>query len=595
MVIAALFLRLALASIPSLEEVPDAQSGQELVDMGPEMHTATHAKANPLRAQVEELEHRLSESIKDKDRMEAELQAVLKGMEKQLQQLGASLEKAGPATSRKLYPESIAAAWENSDDDVTGSTSFIPEITTAMGTTWTILCGALVMFMHAGFALLETGVCRAVSCQSILLKNILNVCFGTMIWFTFGYAFMYGGVDDSPLPIQIIGGMGGYLGSGMVDTAAGEMGMGYIGPNHLITCQDWFFQWAFCVTGATIVSGGVAERLQLGGYLVFTTWMTGIIYPTVGAMTWGGGFLYDLGYSDFAGSGIVHLTGGVGALVGAFVTKPRLGRFSESGTDPDGPYAPHNVPNAALGTFILWFGWYGFNCGSTLYMTGFSDAQSAGLVAVNTTLAPAAGGIAALILRRFVLEPRRLTVTSVCGGILAGLVSITAGCGNVHPIAAIPIGFVGGVLYCLASDLLQKLKIDDPVEAFPVHGAGGMWGVLSLTLFDMNMFDGNADADSSTPEKELFGPGITFTASLTAQLAGIVVIVAWSGILSFIMFSIIKALKLLRVEAEVEEEGLDFAEFSPKMAYRGSVMEPSSKQSTAATGVSAVVPEPKNV
>merc|ERR1719324_618636 len=198
---------------------------------------------------------------------------------------------------------------------------------------------------------------------------------------------------------------------------------------------------------------------------------------------------------------------------------PRTGRFEETGMDPNGPYAPHNVPNAALGTFILWFGWYGFNCGSTLYMTGFETAQSAGLVAVNTTLAPAAGGIAALILRRFVLEPKMLTVTSVCGGILAGLVSITAGCGNIHPRAAIPIGFVGGVLYCVASDLLQRLKIDDPVEAFAVHGAGGMWGVLSVSLFDMNMFDSNADADPSTAEKELFGTEKTLLTSVLAQLA----------------------------------------------------------------------------
>merc|ERR1719218_139246 len=196
--------------------------------------------------------------------------------------------------------------------------------------------------------------------------------------------------------------------------------------------------------------------------------------------------LYGLGYSDFAGSGIVHLTGGVGALAGAFVTKPRLGRFDETGRDPNGPYAPHNVPNAALGTLILWFGWYGFNCGSTLYMTGFGDAQSAGLVAVNTTLAPAAGGIAALILRKFVLEPKMLTVTSVCGGILAGLVSITAGCGNIHPRAAILVGFIGGIIYCGASELLQKLKIDDPVEAFPVHGACGIWGVIAVPIFDIN-------------------------------------------------------------------------------------------------------------
>jgi Amt family ammonium transporter len=552
MIFAAVFLPVALASALPIEEVD-------------------------LKAQVQKLERRLHESIQDakeQAKKEAEMEATLRQMEKQLQELGSSLQ-----TQRRLYPDAVLEAFEDDEegtDAMIGKKSSIPEITTAMGTTWTIICGALVMFMHAGFALLETGVCRAVSCQSILMKNILNVCFGTMIWFCFGYAFMYGG-DTEALPVMIIGGADNYFGANMVGPAdangAVEMGMGWIGPNYLVTCQDWFFQWAFCVTGATIVSGGVAERLQLGGYLLFTTWMTGVIYPCVGAMTWGGGFLYSLGYSDFAGSGIVHLTGGVGALAGAFVTKPRLGRFDPEGCDPNGPYAPHNVPNAALGTFILWFGWYGFNCGSTLYMTGFGDAQSAGLVAVNTTLAPAAGGIAALILRRFVLEPKRLTVPAVCGGILAGLVSITAGCGNIHPRAAILVGFIGGIVYCLASDLLQKLHIDDPVEAFAVHGAGGMWGVLSVSIFDINMFDSSADSDPDTDGKQLFGAGndvsgaLTFGSSIGVQAAGIVVISLWSGILSFVMFSIIKALKLLRVDEEHESMGIDLAEFSPKNAY----------------------------
>merc|ERR1719181_2428367 len=269
-------------------------------------------------------------------------------------------------------------------------------------------------------------------------------------------------------------------------------------------------------------------------------------------MTWGGGFLYNLGYSDFAGSGIVHLTGGVGALVGAYVTGPRIDRFEPEGLDPDGPYAPHNVPNAALGTFILWFGWYGFNCGSTLYMTGFADAGSAGLVAVNTTIAPAMGGIAALLLRRFVLQPKALSVTPVCGGILAGLVSITAGCGNIHPRATILVGFVGGCVYCLASDLLQKLKVDDPVEAFAVHGAGGIWGVLAVPLFDIGT---------------LAGTNEDFVKTLIAQVTGIITIVLWSGILSTIMFTIIKTAKLLRVDAEHETIGIDQAEFSPKNAY----------------------------
>merc|ERR1719456_1410180 len=228
----------------------------------------------------------------------------------------------------------------------------------------------------------------------------------------------------------------------------------------------------------------------MGGYLTFTSIMTGFIYPTVGAMTWGYGFLFDLGYSDFAGSGIVHLTGGVGALVGAIVVGPREGRFEPEGMDPNGKYAPHNVPNAALGTFILWFGWYGFNCGSTLYMEGVGSAASAALVAVNTTLAAASGGVSAMFLRRFVLAPKAWNVTYVCGGILGGLVSITAGCGNIHPRATILVGIIGGCVYCGASELLQKLKIDDPVEAFPVHGACGIWGVLAVPAFDISMIGG---------------------------------------------------------------------------------------------------------
>merc|ERR1719487_403551 len=299
----------------------------------------------------------------------------------------------------------------------------------------------------------------------------------------------------------------------------------------------------------------------MGGYLIFTTFMTAFIYPTVGAMTWGYGLLYDQGYSDFAGSGIVHLTGGIGALVGAIVTGPRVGRFEPEGMDPNGTYAPHNVPNAALGTFILWFGWYGFNCGSTLYMSGIGEAGSAALVAVNTTLAPAAGGIAAMLLRRFVLSPKAWNVTYVCGGILGGLVSITAGCGNIHPRGAIIVGFIGGLVYCGAGMLLQKLKIDDPVEAFPVHGACGIWGVLAVPLFDINTMTGAGG--------DLYGPGISMGASLMAQVMGCVVIPVWTGIFSGIMFVIIKAAGLLRVEEDHEKMGIDHAEFSPKFAYSG--------------------------
>merc|ERR1719258_800610 len=227
--------------------------------------------------------------------------------------------------------------------------------------------------------------------------------------------------------------------------------------------------------------------------------------------------------------------------------------------DPNGTYAPHNIPNAALGTFILWFGWYGFNCGSTLYMTGFGTAGSAALVAVNTTLAPACGGISAMIMRRFVLSPKAWNVTYVCGGILGGLVSITAGCGNIHPRCAPIVGLIGGLFYCGSSELLQKLKIDDPVEAFSVHGACGIWGVLAVPLFDINTITGTGG--------DLYGPGIPLGESLIAQVAGCVVIPVWVGIFSGIMFGIVKAAGLLRVPESDEKVGIDAAEFSPKGAY----------------------------
>merc|ERR1712100_748550 len=412
------------------------------------------------------------------------------------------------------------------------------------------------------------GVCRAVSCQSVFLKNMLDACFGTILWFLCGYTFMYGsmGEGEDGTPLQVIGGIdtgAGFFGDGMVDSTADTVvQMAYIGPNHLITCQDWFFQWAFCVTAATIVSGGVAERLQMGGYLIFTTFMTAFIYPTVGAMTWGYGFLSDLGYSDFAGSGIVHLTGGVGAFVGAALVGPRAGRFdTEAGLDANGAYAPHNIPNVALGTFLLWFGWYGFNCGSTLYMGGLGDAQSAALVAVNTTLCAASGGVSAMFLRRFVLEPKMWSVTYVCGGILGGLVSITAGCGSIHPRATILVGLIGGAVYCGSSELLQKMKIDDPVEAFPVHGACGIWGVMAVPLFDINNFGVGGDQLAN---------GNPIGKQIMANMIGWIVIFIWTAIFSALMFSIIKALGLLRVDEEHEKMGIDNAEFSPKAAYSSS-------------------------
>ena len=390
--------------------------------------------ATPTVSEVDQLREEMAEMNKQNTIQKAALEAQLEDLQRRFQSMDATV---AAGKSRKLYND-IYIDGEKTDD-MTGTMGMIPEIATTMSTAWIIYCGSIVFLMNAGFALLESGACRAVSCQSVFLKNLLDACFGTLIWFTCGFSFLYGslgnddGTDNGGTPLYVIGGLdnlGGdgshyFFGDGMVDSSADPVvQMGWVGPSHLIMCQDWFFQWAFCVAAATIVSGGVAERLQMGGYLVFTGFMTGFIYPTVGAMTWGYGFLSDLGYSDFAGSGIVHLTGGVGALVGAALIGPRAGRFdTEAGLDPNGTYAPHNIPNVALGTFLLWFGWYGFNCGSTLYMAGFDNAQSAALVAVNTTLCAASGGVSAMFLRRFVLQPKAWNVTYVCGGILGGHVS----------------------------------------------------------------------------------------------------------------------------------------------------------------------------
>jgi len=508
-----------------------------------------------------EIDHLRAEMANEKAAMQAKLDELQKRIESMdTIQIESNSGKLHTAVNGRKMTDGTAApevVWAT----MTDVKNLWSELATGLSTAWIILCGAIVFFMNAGFALLESGVCRAVSCQSVFLKNMLDACLGTLIWWACGYTFMYGSMADGAdgTPLQVIGGIDnqwGFFGHGLVDTTADPVVTQLLlDPSYLVTCQDWFFQWAFCVAAATIVSGGVAERLQMGGYLTFTSIMTGFIYPTVGAMTWGYGALYDLGYSDFAGSGIVHLTGGIGALWGAIITGPRVGRFDAEGQDPNGTYAAHNIPNVALGTFILWFGWYGFNCGSTLYMSGMGDAQSAGLVAVNTTICAASGGVTAMFLRRFVLEPKSWSIAPVCGGILGGLVSITAGCGNIHPRAAPIVGIIGGIVYCVASEALQKLKIDDPVEAFPVHGACGIWGVLAVPIFDINtiaMVDGDRYGGST----------------LFPQIAGIVVIILWVSFFSAILFGVIKVAGFLRVDEEHEKMGIDNAEFSPKAAYK---------------------------
>jgi Amt family ammonium transporter len=418
----------------------------------------------------------------------------------------------------------------------------------AMSHAWLIICGALVMFMHAGFSMLEAGCCRAGFAQSVLAKNLLNCCVSTLGWLVLGfpiaYGNMFGGCDAFPSCPVFGMGLTPQGDDSIIDTSRGPL--------------DWFFQWAFCMTAATIVSGAVAERLQIGGYCVFCMVMTSIIYPVVVSWTWySGGFLYQANYMDFAGSGIVHLTGGIGALVGTILVKPRSGRF-----DParEQDFAPHDVPMIVLGTIILWFGWYGFNCGSTLGMSEGSGYMAA-IVAVNTTIAPAFGGMVVTFARR-AQAPYKWMTTETCGGILAGLVSITAGCGNVHPWAAVVIGSIGGVLYMLAADLLVKMQVDDPVQAFPVHGACGIWGVLAAVFFDWGLPYGTLHAWGGVSPTD----GHDFAAGITAALTFLGLNIVWSGATLAITFAGLGAAKFLRVSEVAEKEGLDEHEFSPKAA-----------------------------
>ncbi|CAJ1446103.1 unnamed protein product [Effrenium voratum] len=435
----------------------------------------------------------------------------------------------------------------------------------ALDSAWLCLCGALVMFMHAGFAMLETGCCRAKNASNVLMKNLVNVCVGTLGWWSLGWAFAYGAQNGNGFI-----GTTGFFGW---DFYSQDATTGVITP---VTCNgegcqstmlSWFFQWAFCTAGATIVSGAVAERVKSPTYAAYAFFMTSFIYPVVVAWTWGGGWIasvLDVGYMDFAGSGVVHLTGGVSGLAGTIVLGPRKGRF----VNPE-EFEPHNLPLVVLGTFALWFGWYGFNPGSTLGMHDGATGALAAQVAMNTTLAAATGGITVFILRYAIL--RKYDVGGLCNGILAGLVSITAGCGNMECGSAFATGLVGAMVYQGASMLLQKLKIDDPVDAAPVHGFCGIWGCIACGLFDwgkgVDHFHGwSGWGCMQTADESSCKTGIGGTA-IGAQFIMVLMIIVWAGSLSTIAFFLLKLTGLLRISEEVEEGGMDSHHHSPPKAY----------------------------
>lgn len=422
-------------------------------------------------------------------------------------------------------------------------------------TLWLLLGAYMVFLMQAGFALLEAGSVRAKNTKNILLKNLMDGCLGALVWWFIGFHLAYGTKDECT------GGSdcNGFVGNGknvFMNKVAELAPLGYSGNYY----AGWMFQWAFAAAAATIVSGAVAERCQFIAYLAYTTALTGVIYPVV--VNWGWSshgwlspwtgtepYLGANGMIDFAGSGIVHMTGGVAALVGAIFLGPRTGRFSPSGECIDMP--GHSSVLVALGTFILWFGWYGFNPVSTL---AFEYMETAARVAVTTTLGAAAGGVTTLSIHYALTKS--LDVGPMCNGILAGLVSVTGNCVVVEPWAAAIIGLIGGFVFYGSSALLKKLKIDDPLDASPVHGFCGAWGVIAAGLFAkqkyvLNDYGAEGGADDYGA---FYGGG---GKQLGNQIAGVLAIIAWVGFTSSILFGVLKYAGMLRVPVEEEEAGLD--------------------------------------
>jgi Amt family ammonium transporter len=376
------------------------------------------------------------------------------------------------------------------------------------------IAASLVLFMQAGFALVEAGFNSAKNALNIMFKNFIDLCAGVLVYWLIGYGLMYG----APL----IGGFLGWGGVGVTQTPP-EPAAGSLNPQ-----VDWLFQVAFAATAATIVSGAVAGRIKIPAYLIYSIVITAIIYPISGYWKWGGGWLNELGFHDFAGSLVVHAVGGFAGLAGAMVLGPRIGRFGKDGVS----LPPHNYILATLGVFILWIGWYGFNPGSQLAFVGAANTDIVVTIAVNTTLAAGAGAFVAMLIAWVMGGKPDLSYT--LNGALGGLVGITANCDLVSNTSAMLIGGVAGVLIIVATKLLEAWKIDDPVGAWPVHGVCGIWGGIAAAVF------GGAP----------FG----------AQLIGSLVIPVWAFAMAFILFSVLKSVGMLRVSPEEETEGLDMSE-----------------------------------
>lgn len=393
-----------------------------------------------------------------------------------------------------------------------------------LNTVWVLLGAFLVFFMQAGFGMVEAGFIRAKNSSNLIMKNFIDFCFASIIFFLVGYAFMFGDGNS------FIGTKGF-----MLLDAPNTSGI----PLYAFV----LFQAAFAGAAATIVAGAVAERMKFKVYLLYTIILSAFIYPIVGHWIWGGGWLSQMGFADFAGSTVVHAVGGSVAFIGALILGPRIGKFNKDGSS--NIIAGHNIPMAALGTFILWFGWFGFNAGSTLAV---GDGEAIGLISLNTCLAAAAGGITSMmsVWARWGKPDLSMTMN----GILGGLVAITAPCAFVSPGASVVIGALAGIFVVYGVANLEKLQVDDPVGAVAVHGVNGVWGTLAVGLFGQK-------ALGLAREGLIFGGGLE---QFFVQLLGTFTVVIFCIVSMGVVFKIIKMTIGLRVDKLEELRGLDVEE-----------------------------------
>ena len=389
---------------------------------------------------------------------------------------------------------------------------------------WMMICTALVFFMHLGFSFLEIGLTRQKNTVNILFKNFFVITIGILLYALGGFNLMYPGFDEGTMGILKFAGFG-------ISAPEGGMTPGYADGGYT-WWTDFLFQAVFAATAATIVSGAVAERIKLGGFMLFTILYVGLVYPIVGSWKWGGGFLDGWGFYDFAGSTLVHSVGGWAALIVIYFLGSRIGKFNSDGSPNAIPGS--NIPLSAAGVLILWLGWFGFNGGSVLS----ADPELTSLTLVTTCLAASAGGVSSALMSNLLYK--NFDLTMFMNGVLGGLVGITAGADQMGPTSAILIGAIAGVILVFGISLLDKLKLDDPVGAIPVHLICGIWGTLAVGIFG----------------------AMASVEQFINQLIGVGIIGAFSCITAIIIVFIVKATVGLRVSKEEELKGLDISEHS---------------------------------